>query len=250
MSSTPRQQRDAYDPFAITYNMGMAEDFCRRAWPVVERLLLRESRPPARILDLCCGSGQMARELTHRGYSVVGLDGSSQMLQLARQNAPGAEFVLADARVFSLQARFDAVLSNFNSMAHALSTDELQHIFANAQSALKRGGKFLFDISMEEAYTAKWRGSFGDAWRDVAYIVRPSYDRETHMATNQITVFGREEDEWVRHDVVITQRCFSEEEILGALLRAGFADVKSYDAERDLGMAKEFGRRIFVVTGN
>src|SRR3954468_11899313 len=98
MSTAARQLRDAYDPFALIYNRGMAEDFCRRAWPIVERLLLSEIPQQARVLDLCCGSGQMARELTQRGYSVVGLDGAPQMLELAKQNAPEASFILADAR--------------------------------------------------------------------------------------------------------------------------------------------------------
>jgi len=246
MSTATRQLRDAYDPFALIYNRTIAEDFCRRAWPIVEQLLLSRIPVGAKILDLCCGSGQMARELSRRSYGVVGLDASPQMLNLAQQNAPNAEFVLADARRFWLKQSFDAVLSSFNSLAHAASTAELTAILSNAHAALKPNGIFLFDISMEEAYTTKWGGSFGEAHDDLAFVVRPSYDSASRLAHNEVTFFQHDGTCWQRHDFTITQRCFSESEVRKALIQAGFRNLKSHDAERDLGMSGEFGRHFFL----
>jgi SAM-dependent methyltransferase len=246
MSTAVRQLRDAYDPFALIYNLGMAEDFCRRAWSVVERLLLARVPAGARALDLCCGSGQMVRELSRRGYQVTGLDGSEQMIRIAKSNVAHADFVLADARHFSLAQRFDAVLSSFNSLAHAANVDELACILANARAALRPRGVMLFDLSMEKAYISKWRGGFGEAHNDVAWIVRPSYDPSAHMASNEFAVFRRDGDSWQRQDFTIHQRCFSDDEVRAALLQAGFNNVTSYDAEHDLGMANESGRRFFL----
>lgn len=245
-TATTIQPRDAYDPFAMIYNRGMAEDFCRRAWPAVEKLLLSSVPQKSRILDLCCGSGQMARELSNRGYDVVGLDGSSQMIELASTNAPKASFILADARRFSLAPRFNAVLCSFNSLAHATNVEELTSILRNAHAALKPGGQLLFDISLESAYTSKWRGSFGDAQTDAAWIVRPSYDSKTRLATNEVTVFKRDGDWWQRSDFAITQRCFSENELRGALALADFIYVDAFDAEKDLKMGGEWGRKFFL----
>ncbi len=248
MSTAVRQLRDAYDPFALIYNRGMAEDFCRRAWPVVEKLLLSRIPQHARILDLCCGSGQMARELSERGYRVIGLDGSAQMIAIAKQNAPQADFVLADARTFSLAPKFDGVISSFNSLAHAANVDELTGILRNARQALKPENWLLFDLSMEGAYTSKWRGSFGDAHPDAAWIVRPSYDSDTRTATNSVTVFRRNRADWQRDDFTIHQRCFSEDEIRHALQQAGFTNITSHDAERDLSMSGESGRIFFLCS--
>ena len=50
--------------------------------------------PPARTLDVACGTGFMTRH--HRG-DVVGLDQSERMLEVAREQVPGAEFVQGDA---------------------------------------------------------------------------------------------------------------------------------------------------------
>jgi SAM-dependent methyltransferase len=188
----------------------------------------------------------MARELTYRGYKVVGLDGSEEMIGFARTNAPEALLFLADARGFSTTQCFDAVLSTFNSFAHASTISELEAIFRNVRAALKPDALFLFDISMEEAYTSKWRGSFGDVQEDVAWIVRPTYDAETKLARNDVTIFHRSSSYWHRTNLSISQRCFSEHEIRAALSAAGFHEVNSYDAERDLAMQKEAGRRFYV----
>jgi SAM-dependent methyltransferase len=157
-------------------------------------------------------------------------------------------FVLADARRFILAPQFDAVLSSFNSLAHASSVSELTAILHNAHAALKPEGKLLFDLSMEEAYTSKWRGAFGETHPDLAWMLRPSYDRTIHRARNDVTAFHRLGELWYRHEFTITQCCFSEEEICAAISAARFRNFVSYDAERDLGMTGEFGRRFFACS--
>ncbi len=62
-----------------------------------ERTLLEgwvDGLPPARTLDVACGTGFMTR---HLHGEVVGLDQSARMLEVAREQAPSAEFVQGDA---------------------------------------------------------------------------------------------------------------------------------------------------------
>lgn len=183
-----------YDSFAPIYNRWMAGDFCCRALPVLDRLLLCELSSGAHVLDLCCGSGQFAQALTARGFRVTGIDASERMLRLARANAPQAEFVTADARNFRHAHGFHAALSTFNSLAHFANIAELTAVFCNVRSALLRGAAFLFDLSMEDAYASKWRDSFALVADDHACIVQPSYDPVQHIGTNRITVFEERED--------------------------------------------------------
>jgi 2-polyprenyl-3-methyl-5-hydroxy-6-metoxy-1,4-benzoquinol methylase len=92
-----------YDAFARAYNRHWGPRAGDTQLPILRDLLL--PRPPAKaaILDLCCGSGHLAHLLTMEGYEVTGLDGSQELLNLARRNAPQAAFVLADARSFTLR---------------------------------------------------------------------------------------------------------------------------------------------------
>lgn len=235
-----------YDLFAHIYNAWLAEDFCRRALPVLQELLLADLPAGSNILDLCCGTGQMARSLTQLGFHVTGLDASPEMLKIARSNVPDAQFVCADARNFLLQHRFDTAISTFNSLAHIVSPQDLTRVFRSVKQALRPGAPFLFDLSMEEAYTLKWRGAFACVTADHACVVRPGYDKALQIGTNQITVFCRNNAHWHRQDFTITQKCHSADQIRSSLRHAGYDDVRAYDAERDLGMEGESGRCFFL----
>src|SRR5438477_11888349 len=95
-----RRQLAEYDRLAAAYDRHWGGDFSRRVLPALPAPLLGALPPGARLLDLCCGTGQLAGMLAARGYRVSGLDISPRMLAFARQNAPGAEFVVGDARTF------------------------------------------------------------------------------------------------------------------------------------------------------
>ena len=119
----------AYDPFAWIYNKHWGNSFLPVVLPVMDNLVLTKLPKNARILDLCCGTGQMAQKLTNLGYRITGIDGSPEMLSYARENAPGVEFLLADARSFRLTRKYPAVISIFDSLNHIMSAKELRSVF-------------------------------------------------------------------------------------------------------------------------
>ncbi len=141
-----------YDPFAWVYNKHWGESFTHLALDVMEKLVLPYLPAKARILDLCCGTGQLAQRLIAHGYQVTGLDGSGEMLRFARENAPAAEFIMDDARSFKVPAVYHAVVSTFDSLNHIMSLKELTSVFHNVYAALQEGGFFFFDLNMEEGY--------------------------------------------------------------------------------------------------
>ena len=106
-----------YDRFASFYDSHFGQ-FAPRVAPIVDRLMLQVVPDAVRVLDLCCGTGQLARKLVRRGYDVTGVDGSQEMLRFAERNAPGAAFMLEDARRLDLGSTFCAVVSTFDSINH------------------------------------------------------------------------------------------------------------------------------------
>ncbi len=245
METVPSQ----YDDFAWFYHKywgGGPTSFSTHVFPVLERLILPHVRQGGRILDLCCGTGQLAQDLTARGYTVTGVDGSAEILKYARVHAPGVEFIHADARSFSLPSGFDAAVSLYDSLNHLMQAADLGAAFVNVRAALKRGGPFLCDFNMQAGFEARWRGSFGLAGDDHALVYRSSFDAVSRIGRAAITMFRLEHSAWRRTDLTLHQRCYVEEEITGALSAAGFTELAAFDAERDLGMQTGVGRSFFL----
>jgi len=237
-----------YDPFAWVYDKHWGDSFTQHALRALEKLVLPHLPAKARILDLCCGTGQLAQVLIERGYRVTGLDGSGEMLRFARENAPAAEFVQDDARSFKLPAVYHAVASTFDSLNHIMTLEELTSVFRNVYAALREGGLFLFDLNMEEGYRITWNDNFGIVEDDHICVVRSSYRPEERTARFDATIF-RLQDYWYRSDVTLYQRCYSEKEIRSALEDAGFTKIHAYanDEQSDLVELATDSERAFFI---
>jgi len=81
--------RDGYASWALTYD-ALPNPLIGVEEPVVREILDRCA--PGRALDAACGSGRWAIELRARGHSVIGVDETPEMLELARRKVPGADF--------------------------------------------------------------------------------------------------------------------------------------------------------------
>lgn len=89
-------------------------------------------------------------ELARRGYELVGVDVSEQMLERARRRAisesVNATFVLGDIQSIQLDRRFDALLSMFAVIGYQTSDAALRATLQNVRRHLEPGGIFVFDV--------------------------------------------------------------------------------------------------------
>ena len=123
-----RRARD-YDDWWL--GRGRFADRDRPGWDDEVDVLaeLISSLPPARTLDVACGTGFLTRHL--RG-EVVGLDQSERMLEVARQQAPTASFVHADALGLPFaDGEFDRVFTSY-FYCH-LEADDRERFLAEAR---------------------------------------------------------------------------------------------------------------------
>lgn len=101
------------------------------------------------ILDVGCGTGRHAIELTKRGFSVTGIDLSDNQLAKARENAENAgvkiDFIKADARDLPFTEEFDVAIMLCEGGFPLMETDEMNYdILKNVAKSLKHNSKFIF----------------------------------------------------------------------------------------------------------
>ena len=184
----PRYER--YDGWAALYNATMGPDYGREQFAALERLLLPNLPKRAAILDLCCGTGQLLAPLCEAGYMVTGLDGSTEMLRFAKDNAPSAKLVAEDARTFANPAAFDAVVSTSASLNHISCIADLRSVFENVNLSLRAGGHFLFDLNHPSQLERWWNGrpTEGEISRRQAWMITPEYDAQTSVGKFTVTI--------------------------------------------------------------
>ncbi|BAY34389.1 hypothetical protein NIES2107_62940 [Nostoc carneum NIES-2107] len=119
-----------YDPLARVYNEDWALGVLKETLPALEKLILPSLIKDTQILDLGCGTGQLAQKLLEKGYKVTGIDASKGMLRYALENASEAKLILNDARILDFPPTFDAVIS-IGAFNHVMSLEELTDVFKN-----------------------------------------------------------------------------------------------------------------------
>jgi SAM-dependent methyltransferase len=241
------EMESSYDAFAWFFNKYWWRDITEQMLKAIEQTLLPRVPATASLLDLCCGTGQLAAALTERGYSVTGIDNSQKMLAFAERNAPAATFIRADARRFNLPHSFDAVVSTFDSLNHFLSLEELAAVFRQVRRTLNPAGWFLFDMNVERGFLAHWRDYFAVVEEKEVCVLQGEYDPDSKLGRYDITMFRRSGKYWRRADTSIVERCYEQREIELELQRAGFTEVMAFDAETDLGLADHTGRVFFLA---
>jgi len=101
-----------------------------------------------RVLDVGCGTGFHSIELAKRGYEVVGVDLSPEMVEIARSKAkefPNVSFLQADATRLEFIEEFDAAIAMYGVISYFVSDAELLSFLRSVRRSLKPGSVFVFD---------------------------------------------------------------------------------------------------------
>jgi SAM-dependent methyltransferase len=245
------EQFSAYDDIAGMYHRLWNDWYLPSAMPALEQLFFSRVPVGGRILDLCCGSGHVTKELVARGYDVTGVDVSAALIEHARAALPTARFEVQDVRRLELDTKFDAVLSTFDSLNHILSISDLRDVFRRVRGVLQPSGLFVFDMNLEEAYSAdlqQWAVTADDS---SVTLVRGTYNPTVHKGATELIWFVRDgsaENTWRRRHSIVEEQCYEQSEIVLGLREAGFQEIELISA-RDAGMQQTlaFGRYFFSV---
>lgn len=117
-------------------------DFVHRYGESVLELV--EAEAGGLVVDLGCGNGALTQKLADRGYRVLGVDDSAEMVAEARALHPGLPFQKGDAVTFQLEEKADIIFSN--AVLHWIDGSRQQALARNVAAQLKPGGQFIFEF--------------------------------------------------------------------------------------------------------
>ncbi|NLV37499.1 MAG: class I SAM-dependent methyltransferase, partial [Clostridiaceae bacterium] len=140
-----------YRDFAFLYDRLMWDvDYIGWA-DYVEGMFERSKVNPRLIADLGCGTGSFCLEMAKRGYEMIGIDQSVEMLNCAKQKTldAGADilYLNQDMTSFELYGTVDAITCLMDSVNYVTYKNDLKRLFRLVNNYLNPDGLFLFDIN-------------------------------------------------------------------------------------------------------
>lgn len=185
-------------------------------------------REGGRALDLACGTGSFTRELYRAGWHVTGLDGSAEMLAVARERLlPEVALHQGDIRTFTLPERFDLITCVFDSLNNMLTPQDLGQAFRQIEAHLQGGGLLACDLNTRLGVRELWEGGAIEdvvpvPGGEVHYHWSHHYDPETELGVVQAfcrQMIGERTEEFLE---VHHERGYDPQEIATLLQDAGF----------------------------
>lgn len=99
------------------------------------------------ILELGAGTGKHAFLLADKGYTVLGVERSEEMVAIANQKKnENVSFEIADITKFNLNQTFDVATSLFHVISYLTDNESLLKTFKNVHQHLNKDGLFIFDV--------------------------------------------------------------------------------------------------------
>ena len=135
--------------------------------------------PGRRTLDLGCGEGRLARDLTALGRAVVAVDASATMLAAARELGPDIETQLANAAALPFaDGAFDCVVA-FMSLQ---DVDDLEAALLESARVLERGGRLCVAV----VHPLNSAGEFAGEEPGSAFVIGGSYLERSYYADSVV----------------------------------------------------------------
>jgi SAM-dependent methyltransferase len=239
----------AYQAFAQVYDRLM-RDMPYDAWLRFTRAYWeRHGFRPVTVVELGCGTGNIAVPLARDGYRVIGIDVSDSMLAAAQAKtarsgkADSARWILQDMREWELGFPVDAVVSFCDSLNYLTEPEDVRAAFRQTFAGLRPGGLFLFDVH-PPATLKRYADEqpFALQEDDIAYLWTCGWDEERMEIEHHLTVFVQGADgRYDRIDEWQVQRAYPLERLVEWLKEAGFTDVECF---ADFAFAAPDGRSV------
>ena len=240
-----------YRDFAFYYDRLMQDvDYAQWAEYII-KIIKRNRLDPKLIADLGCGTGSFCLEMAKRGYEMIGIDLSAEMLSCARQKAldAGADilYLNQDMTDFELYGTVDIITCLMDSVNYITYKSDLKRLLKLVDNYLNPGGLFIFDINSPYKFENILSSNvFCETDDDVSYIWQNSYDKLKKLCRFDLSFFVKEENLYRRFDEVHYERCYTLKE-LGDMLEAAGLSVKSEYGEFSFRKPLDKCERSFFV---
>ena len=244
---------DSYTILAQGYDRLTADVDYEKWADYVERHFRKLKRPVRSVVELACGTGSLACLLSRRGYSVIAVDLSPEMLTVAEQKCRGLDVTLLCQDMSRLTlpgqtaVQTDAVICCLDSVNYVTRPAALCRAFQRVYKALAPGGLFLFDVKTPAALEGADGQTYLDEDDGLYCVWRADWYPRRRVCAYGLDLFVQHEDGlWERGGEYHEEYAYTMDELDGFLREAGFRHVRQY-GDKVMTPPKEGAQRVFFA---
>lgn len=243
-----------YGDFSYVYDLLM-EDVNYPKWADYIEALFKKycGEKPRLILDLACGTGSLTIEMAKRGYDMIGIDLSTDMLSCAMEKSAKLElpvlWVCQDMRTFELFGTMDAIICGMDGLNYIKDSTDLSKVFSLVYNYLNPGGVFIFDMSTPyKLEKVLGNNLFYEIRDDIAYLWRNRYLKKDKLCILDLTFFIKENgDIYRRIEERQEQKAWEINEVLPILEASGMELLDVFDAFTENPSEKTSQRYFYIA---
>ena len=239
---------DAYHALAASYDRLTNDVDYEATVEFYIQILAREGVKPRSVVDLACGTGSVTAILAKKGYPVLGIDMSEEMLTEAAMKTmeldPMPRFSCQKLQELRLPKAVDLAVCALDSLDYITDPKDCAEAIRRVYRALNPGGIFIFDVNTPEKLRAMDGQVFLDEDDDVYCVWRGEFDEQTNICSYGMDLFQREGNVWHRSFEEHREYAYSREQLTGYLKDAGFTHIEVF-ADRLFETPREGEQRIY-----
>ncbi len=188
------------------------------------------------VCDLACGTANITIPMAKRGYEMIGVDKSVEMLDVAREKALGEEldilFLNQSISKLDLFGTCDAFLCMIDGINYIINPNSFLNLLYRIYNCfINPDGVFIFDISSHYKLSKTIQNNtFIHDGDDIFYTWENKYYEDKQLSQMYLNFFVKEDKKGYRRFCERhLQRAYTNDEIIKALKKVGFTDIKTFD---------------------
>jgi len=218
-----------YGPLAQWYDQLTGDVSYEDFADLYEQLFRRESGEFHTLLDLACGTGTLTSIMTRRGYEMIAVDSSEDMLLQAREKAAGLSpaplYLMQDAEELDLYGTVDACYCSLDGMNY-IPQDSVPEVFHRLQFFIRPGGLLIFDIRTPDFFRRLDGDIFVDENEDVLCLWRADFDEQLQAIIYGMDLFTKKGRLWSRDSEEHIEYVHEPSDLKEYLEKEGFYNIR------------------------
>lgn len=188
-----------YGDFAYYYDMLTENVDYESRCNYIYNLLAENGVSKGILLDLACGTGSLSMLLGEKGYEVIGVDASEEMLSVAQEKKYESDadiiFLCQKMQELDLFGTINGAVCTLDSINHVTDEKAVKEIFRRVSLFMEDKGIFIFDVNTPYKHKEILGNNTFVYDMDEVYCVWQNETDENMLTTVSLDIFEKDEEE-------------------------------------------------------